>query len=152
MTVKSSTQRILDRLKGARTQMEALIKDRGWIEDAKKAAEKQGREMKKMLDSDVAKLRRFIESERKELEKVQKQIPGEVKKLKAFVESQKKELSKLLNSASKGAGKTSKKGSRSKGAAKKAAASKKKKPSSSQGAKKASSGKAATRKSTPSSK
>lgn len=95
---KSSAKKILDRLKNARTQLESLLKDRSWIEEAKKVAEKQGYEVKKMLDTDVAKLRTFLEKERKELENLQKQIPGEVKKMKKFVDGQKKELTKLLSS------------------------------------------------------
>jgi len=93
---KIDISKIIGRLKSARTQIETLVKDRTWIEEAKKVAEKQGNEVKKILDSDVAKLKAFLEREKKELEKLQAQIPGEVDKLKKFVDDQKKELTKLL--------------------------------------------------------
>lgn len=93
---KIDVQKIIGRLKEARTQIETLIKDRSWMEEAKKVAEKQGQEMKKILDGDVAKLKAFLEKEKKELEKLQASIPGEVEKLKKFVDAQKQELTKLL--------------------------------------------------------
>jgi len=93
---KIDVQKIIGRLKEARTQIETLIKDRSWMEEAKKVAEKQGQEVKKILDGDVAKLKAFLEKEKKELEKLQASIPGEVEKLKKFVDTQKQELTKLL--------------------------------------------------------
>ena len=101
---KIDIQKIIGRLKEARTQIENLIKDRSWIEEAKKVAEKQGQEVKKLLDGDVAKLKAFLEKEKKELEKLQAQIPGEVDKLKKFVDSQKKELTKLIGTVKATAG------------------------------------------------
>jgi hypothetical protein len=95
-TPRIDVQKILGRLKEARIQIETLLKDRSWVEEAKKAAEKQGQEVKKLLDTDVAKLKAFLEKEKKELEKLQASIPGEVEKLKKFVDDQKKELTKLL--------------------------------------------------------
>ncbi len=105
---KANAKKILDRVKSARTQLENLLKDRSWIGDAKKVAEKQGKEVKKIIDTDVAKLRVFLEKERKELEKLQAQIPGEVARIKHFVDGQKKELSKLLKTV-KAKAKTQKK-------------------------------------------
>lgn len=93
---KGTAKKIIERVRGARAQIEALLKDRTWIDEAKKVAEKQGQEVKKIIDSDVAKLRTFLEKERAELEKLQAQIPGEVARIKKFVDGQKKELSKLL--------------------------------------------------------
>lgn len=113
---KKNTKTLLSRVKNARAQLEGFLKDRSWIEEAKKAAEKQGSEVRKMIDSDVAKLRGFIEKERKELEKLHAQIPGEVGKLKKFVDGRKKELSKLLTNVKSTAGKKTKK---AKGSAKK---------------------------------
>lgn len=95
-SAKIDVQKIIGRLKEARAQIEGLIKDRSWIEEAKKVAAKQGQEVKKILDTDVAKLKSFLEKEKKELEKLQAQIPGEVDKIKKFVDGQKKELTKLL--------------------------------------------------------
>lgn len=96
MSPIANAKKILDRVKSARTQLETLLKDRSWIDEVKKVAEKQGKEAKKIIDTDVAKLRVFLEKERKELEKLQAQIPGEVARIKKFVDGQKKELSKLI--------------------------------------------------------
>ncbi|MBC7385771.1 MAG: hypothetical protein H7301_06375 [Cryobacterium sp.] len=106
---KTNAKKILERVRNARSQLESFLKDRSWIEEAKKIAEKQGNEVKKLIDTDVAKLRVFLEKEKKELEKLQAQIPGEVTKIKKFVEAQKKELSGLLTSAKSGKGKKTKK-------------------------------------------
>jgi antitoxin component HigA of HigAB toxin-antitoxin module len=93
---KMTVKKILDRVKSARTQVESLLKDRSWIDQAKRVATKQGQEAKRILDSDIVKLKTFLEKERKELEKLQGQIPGEVQKIKKFMDQQKQELAKLL--------------------------------------------------------
>jgi hypothetical protein len=123
---KTNAKKILERVKGARAQLETLLKDRTWVDEAKKLAEKQGKEVKKIIDSDVAKLRVFLEKERTELEKLQAQIPGEVARIKKFVTGQKKELSKLIKTVktkSKAAG--AKSAARAAGAKKKAGSGKK---------------------------
>ncbi len=104
-TTKTTAKSLVGRVKMARAQIEKLLKDRSWIEEAKNAAEKQGRDVKKILDTDVAKLRSFLDKERKELEKLQARIPGEVKKIQTFVDQQKKELTRLLTNAKATAGK-----------------------------------------------
>lgn len=111
-TPEMNAKAILNRVKAARTQLEGFLKDRTWIEDAKKMAEKQGLEVKGIIDADIAKLRVFLEKERKELEKLQAQIPGEVNRIKKFVEGRKKELSKLLTGVKANAGKKASKAKR----------------------------------------
>jgi hypothetical protein len=96
MPMNGELKKILGRVKEAQGQLQSMLKDKTWVEEARKYAEKQGKEVKKLLDSDVAKVKTFIERERKELEKFQKQIPGEVKKFRKFVDGQRKELEKLL--------------------------------------------------------
>lgn len=118
-TAKMTAKNLVERVKSARSQLEKLLKDRAWIDEAKNVAEKQGKEVKKILDTDIAKLRTFLEKEKKELEKLQARIPGEVKKIQSFVNEQKKELSRLLISAKASAGK---KANQAKGVAKKKAA------------------------------
>jgi DNA mismatch repair ATPase MutS len=122
---KTNAKKILDRVKKARSQLEILLKDRTWIDEAKKVAEKQGKEVKKIIDSDVAKLRGFLEKERSELEKLQAQIPGEVARIKKFVSGQKKELSKLLTTVKKRANQKKAPGGAKKRPAKKAGAKRK---------------------------
>jgi hypothetical protein len=97
-------KKILEGVKNVRVELEGLLTDRAWVKEARKLAERQGKDLKKTLDSDVAKLRAFLEEERKELEKLQAQIPGEVAKIKKFVDAQKSELSSLLKRVKKTSG------------------------------------------------
>ena len=89
-------KKVVNRVKTAQESLQAVLKNQKWMEDARRYAERQGKEVKKLLSSDLGKVRTFIERERKELDRFQRQIPGEVKKLRAFVEGQRKELEKLL--------------------------------------------------------
>jgi len=92
----SEVKKVVERAKKAQSKLQTILKGQDWIEDARKYAEKQGKEVKKLLNTDAAKIKAFLEKERKELERFQKEIPGEVKKLRAFVKTQRKELEKLL--------------------------------------------------------
>ena len=92
----AEVKKVVDRAKKAQSKLHTMLQNQDWIEDARKYAEKQGKEVKKLLSSDVSRLKTFLEKERKELERFQKEIPGEVKKLRGFVKTQKKELEKLL--------------------------------------------------------
>lgn len=98
MKMNSELKKVVDRVVTAQSQLQAMLKDKTWVEEARKYAEKQSKEVKKLLKADVSKVKTFIERERKELERFQKQIPGEVKKIRKFVDGQKKELEKLLTS------------------------------------------------------
>ncbi len=94
-------QKVMIRIKTAQKRLQAAFSDASWIEDARTFAEKQGVEVKKLLASDLDKVRTFLERERKELERFQKQIPGEVKKFRTFMKVQRKDLEKLLASIGK---------------------------------------------------
>src|SRR4051812_17779725 len=94
--VNEDIKKVLNRVKEAQRSLQTYLKDQDWVEDARKYAEKQGKEVRKLLSSDLGKVKTFIEKERKELERFQKQIPGEVDKLRTFVKGQRKELQKLL--------------------------------------------------------
>jgi hypothetical protein len=124
--MNSELKKIVGRVKAAQSQLQTLVKDQSWVEDARKYAERQGKEVKKLISSDVNKVRDFLEKERKELERFQKQIPSEVKKLRKFVDGQRKELEKLIASTRKVGLKqaVSKMGKGSKPAAKKASTKK----------------------------
>lgn len=123
--MNAELKKVLDRVKGARSQIQNLIQDKAWVVEAKKYAEKQGKEVKRLIDTDVALLKKFLEKEKTELEKIQKQIPEEVAKIKKFVASQKQELQTLLTSvkakAGTKAGKAAHKAKRQAGVAKKKA-------------------------------
>lgn len=92
----NDVKQVLNKVKTAQGQLQAILKEKTWVEEARKYAEKQGKEVKKLLSADVAKVKTFLEKEKKELEKFQKQIPAEVDKLKKFMTAQRKELEKLL--------------------------------------------------------
>lgn len=89
-------KKIVSRMKTAQKKLEVMLDQQDWMEEARKYAEKQGSEVKKLLSSDFGKVKTFIERERKELERFQKQIPGEVKKFKTLLAGQRKELEKAL--------------------------------------------------------
>jgi hypothetical protein len=139
---KMNAKKILERVKSARSQLENLLRDRTWVTEAKKVAEKQGKEVKKIIDSDVAKLRVFLEKERTELEKLQAQIPGEVARIKKFVDGQKKELAHLLNTVKASARQKAAKAKKT--AKSKVATGAKKRPAKKTGAKRKSASSAST--------
>ncbi len=95
-SMNSEINKVVSKVKEAQGQLQKMINSHDWVEEARKYAERQGKEVKKILTSDVSKVKSFLEKERKELERFQKQIPGEVKKLRKFVSIQKKEFEKLL--------------------------------------------------------
>jgi hypothetical protein len=94
--MNSEVKKVVERAKKAQSKLHAILHRQDWIEDARKYAEKQGKEVKKLLNSDVTKVKSFLERERKEIVRLQKEIPSEVKKLRGFVKTQRKELEKLL--------------------------------------------------------
>ena len=99
-------KKIVNRVKATQAQVQKVLSDKSWLEDARNFAEKQGREVKKLFADDVTKVKTFIERERKGLELIQKQLPAEMKKIKKFVDQQKKELEKMLATVRKTGGKT----------------------------------------------
>jgi hypothetical protein len=94
--MNSEVKKVVDRAKKAQTKLQTILQSQGWIEDARKYAEKQRKEVKKLLSSDIGRVKSFLEKEQKALGRFQKEIPGEVKKLRSFVKTQRKELEKLL--------------------------------------------------------
>ena len=99
--VNAELKKVVGRVKEAQGELKAMIDNHDWIDEARKYAERQGKELKKLLGSDISKVKEFLERERKELERFQKQIPGEVKKLRQFVGDQRKELEKLIANVKK---------------------------------------------------
>jgi hypothetical protein len=94
--MNAEIKKVMTRVKAAQGQLQGLIKSQDWVEEARKYAERQSKEVKKLFAPDVVKMKAFLEREKKELERFQKQIPGEVKKIQKFVNGQKKEFEKLL--------------------------------------------------------
>ncbi len=132
MAMNADLRKVFSRVKDAQAQLQNILKDNNWVEDARKYAERQGKEVKKLIKADVTKMKTFLERERKELEKIQKQLPNEVEKFRTFVNGQKKEFERLLENmrkknfvAPKRATKSKKKASTSKTGAKKKSSAKK---------------------------
>ena len=97
--------KVVTQLKSAQKQFQSALKDRRkWMDEAKVYAEKQGKELKKLLATDVNKVKKFIEKERTQLERFQKKLPGELEILRKYMDKQKKEFEKLLKALKKGSG------------------------------------------------
>jgi hypothetical protein len=96
--MEKDIKKVVEKIKTAQSQLQNLLNDKTWIEDARKYANEQGREVKKLVADDVVMVKDFLKREQKELSQFQKKLPGEVAKFQKFVTGQKKELGKLLNS------------------------------------------------------
>ncbi|MEO5968760.1 MAG: hypothetical protein ABIQ95_02435 [Bdellovibrionia bacterium] len=130
-SMNTEINKVVSKVKEAQGQLQSMINSHDWVEEARKYAERQGKEVKKILTSDVSKVKSFLEKERKELERFHKQIPGEVKKLRKFVNTQKREFEKLLANVVKMSNSGGKSKAKASAKPKKATASRKKKKSTS---------------------
>src|SRR5687767_14170430 len=101
MNMNTDWKKIVDGFKTAQSQLETMLKDKTWVEEARKYADRQGKEVKKLFAGDAAKLKAFIDREKIELARFQKQIPSEVEKFRKFVKGQRKELEKLVKTLRK---------------------------------------------------
>jgi hypothetical protein len=90
---------VVGQLKTKQKQLQHLV-SKDTLKEAKKYAETSSKELKNMLknNTDVKKVKSFIEKEAKEIHKLQKAIPTELAKFSKFVETQKKEFEKILKS------------------------------------------------------
>jgi archaellum component FlaC len=96
--MKADMKRWVEKFKGAQKQINALVKD-NWVDEAKRFAERQGKEVRKLIEADLHKVKTFVEREKRDLEKLQEQIPAELNRWKKLLESQKQDLSSLLGRA-----------------------------------------------------
>jgi hypothetical protein len=94
--MNADIKKVVSRVKQAQATLQTYLNKQAWVEEARKYAEKQSKEVKKLFSSDLGKVKTFLERERRELEKFQKQLPNEVKKLRTFVKGQRQELQRLL--------------------------------------------------------
>jgi len=93
---KMDVKKLYMKVRQAQTQFRTILQDGSWMDDAKKYVERQGAEMQKLIHGDLEKLRTFVEHERRELNRIQKEFPKEVTRWKKYLASQRKELEKLL--------------------------------------------------------
>lgn len=96
--ISSEIRKFVDKVQ---VVQERLQNSADWVEEVRQFAERQGREVKRLVSTDVEKVRKLLVKERKDLLKFQKQIPGEIEKFKTFVQSQRKDLEKLMASLAK---------------------------------------------------
>jgi hypothetical protein len=94
--MNTELKKIVGKMKQAQHKIQRVMKSQDWLDEARKYAERQGSEVKKLFSSDSVKLEAFLERQRKELARIQKRIPGEVKKYRSRLQTQSKELEKLL--------------------------------------------------------
>ncbi len=99
--VNNEVKKIISRAKKVQGKLQEVLKNQDWVEEAKKYADKQKKEVKKLLNTDTAKLKAFLERERKHLERLQNQLPGEIAKWKDFAQKQRQELKTLLTRVKK---------------------------------------------------
>jgi hypothetical protein len=98
--MNAEMKKIVNRLKDAQSKLQSrvdgLMQNQDWIDEAKKYAERAGTDVKKLISSDVSKVKTFVDRQRKELERVQKQLPGEVKRFQKLLNQQRTELEKMI--------------------------------------------------------
>jgi hypothetical protein len=94
--MNKEVKKVVESAKKAQKKLQGLLKNQDWMDEAKRYAEKQRKEVKKLFAGDVEKVKKFLERERSSLERFQKDLPGEVKKLRGFMDGQKRELEKLI--------------------------------------------------------
>lgn len=119
--MKSEMKNVVNRVKSAQSRLQDLLSSQDWRDEARKYAEKQSKELKKLITADAGHLLQFIERQRNELERFQRQLPSEIRKLRTFIGGQRKELEKILANLRKMSG--AKKPARRKGGARKKTAS-----------------------------
>jgi len=107
-SINRDIKKVVSAVKEARAKLEHLVRTQDWVDEARKYAERQRKEVRKIIATDTGKIRDMIENQRKELEKFQKQIPGEVKRIQNFVKLQQKELKKLVKNLRKSSTKKTK--------------------------------------------
>ena len=127
--MNTELKKVVDRIKLAQKKMQKIVHEQEWMKEARKYAEKQGVEVKKLFSSDIEKVKAFMERERKELERFQKQIPGEVKKFGNLLNAQRAEFEKIMRNLKKTSASAAKKAGTKASKAKKTATSVKKKVS-----------------------
>lgn len=95
MKIESELKKVFQQIKRTKGQIQGMIKDGSLLEEAKKYAETQGKEVKKLIRGDLTKVRGFLEKEKKELkqfqtklDKLQKNLPSEIRKLRAYMDGQ----------------------------------------------------------------
>lgn len=93
---------ILRKIKGVQVQFKKTFDGKSVAVEAKKYADRQSKDLKKLINQDIEKVRSFLEDQKSEVERFQKQIPAEVKKWSQYLTSQRKELESILRTVSSG--------------------------------------------------
>lgn len=100
---KEDLKKVVSQIKTAQKQLEGFFKNTDVVGEARKYADKQKRELQKLLNGDVTLVKEFLEKQKGELDKLQKRIPTEVSKFKKYFESQRTDVEKLIMKVKKAA-------------------------------------------------
>ena len=87
-TIEADLKKVMARVKSVHSEIKGLLKQTKWVDEARKNAKSQGREVMEMFAGDIDRVRGFLERERRELERFHKQLPEEVEKFRKFVRGQ----------------------------------------------------------------
>ena len=63
-TMNAEVKKVFTKVKEAQAQLQSLIQGQDWVEEARKYAKRQGKEVKKLFGPDVEKMKKFLERER----------------------------------------------------------------------------------------
>jgi hypothetical protein len=89
---------VVGQLKTKQKQLQGLM-NRETLNEAKKYAESSKKEIQRLIQTtDVKRVKTLIMKEASELKKLQASIPGEIARLTRFVDGQRRELEKVLKS------------------------------------------------------
>ncbi len=87
---------VVEQVKSAQKQFQSLV-NKETIKEARKYAEASAKDLKQFIKTtDMKKVKAMIEREAKDLQTFQKKLPKELAKFSKFVDGQKKELEKIL--------------------------------------------------------
>lgn len=101
--VTKEVKKVVAQLKTAQKQLEGFFKNTDIVGEARKYADKQKKELQKLIHGDVTLVKEFLERQKGELDKIQKRIPTEVNKIKKYVASQRGDIEKLIGKVKKAA-------------------------------------------------
>lgn len=100
-SLNEEMRKLVSQLRSAQDRFQSAVKNGSVLEEARKVAERQKKDVRKLLGKDFDRVMNFIEKERKELDRLQKRLPGEVAKLKKYVQNSRQEFERILKRAKK---------------------------------------------------
>ncbi len=110
MNLELELKKVVRQIKKTQGHIQDLLKEKQWLEEARKYAESQGKEVKRILRTDLGKVKTFVAKERadiaefqKRFNRMQKDLPGELGKLKRYMRTQRAEAERFVRRLRKAA-------------------------------------------------